>query len=85
MTRIKELWYEYLVTEALTMTDKEREIIPRLTEADEELRKGLSKEQVKLLDLCNNYLDEIATANTEQAFLHGVRFTAGFLFEALGK
>lgn len=85
MSIIEELWYEYLSTRASAMTEKEREVMPRLAEADERLRNELKEEQIKLLDLCNDYLDEITSANIKQAFTYGVSFAAGFLFEALRK
>ena len=85
MSIIDELWYEYLSTNASALTDKEREVMPRLAEADEKLREGLTESQIKLLDLCNDYLDEITSASVKQAFTYGVNFTAEFLFEALRK
>ena len=84
-TILEKLWYDHLSTEAASLTEDEEKIIPKLLEADEALRKELSKEQAELLDLCNDYHGEMASLNIRQAFICGVKFTAGFLLEALEK
>ena len=82
---LEELWHEYLSTEAATMTDEEREIAKKLMATEDELVKELTDTEREQFELCKNYLYEMTSVNTKQAFMCGVKFTAGFLLEVLGK
>ena len=85
MTTIEKIWYDYLSSEAATLTDEEKEIVKKLMVTEDELVKGLTDTEREHFDLCKNYIYEMTSVNTKQAFMCGVKFTAGFLLEVLGK
>ena len=85
MYTIDKLWYEYLSTEALVMTDEQKELTDKLTESVEALGKSLNEEQKTEFDLCNSYLSDIDSISIKQAFSCGFKFATRLLFEALEK
>ncbi len=79
---LEELWQYYLIEVPMQRNEKEREIIRRYREAEDNLRAKLNNEQKELLEEYDNAISETNRISESYAFIKGVRFTTRIIFEA---
>lgn len=79
---LEELWQYYLIEVPLQRNEKEKEIIRKYSEAEDNLRAKLNDEQKELLEKYDNAVCETNGISERFAFIKGIRFATRLIFEA---
>lgn len=79
---LEELWQYYLIEVPLQRNEKEKEIIRKYSEAEDNLRAKLNDEQKELLEKYDNAVCETNEISERFAFIKGIRFATRLIFES---
>ena len=81
--KILNLLWKYTDIFNLYATDDEKKTLSVVAKKSSDLKKSLSDNQYLVFEDYQNSLLELCSVEKKEAFIRGVKFAAGFIFEAL--
>lgn len=80
---LENLWYDYMIEQAVERNAQEKDIIKELTRCDNQFRSKLSEELKVELEEYDRVVCAMGRVSEKNAFIKGVIFATRFIFEAL--
>ena len=80
---LENLWYDYIIEQAVERNGKEKEVIKNLTKCDNEFRSKLNDELKAELEEYDRAVCAMNRVSEKNAFIKGAVFATRFIFEAL--
>ena len=80
---LEDLWFSYEIEKKTYLSDSERSIANSASDSRDKLYATLTPEQKADFDIYEDLSNETCIIYEREAFIKGVKFTAGFLTEAI--
>ena len=80
---LEELWFSYQMEKPTVLSDCERGIVNSSSNRRDKIYETLTPEQKADFDSYEELSNEICLIYEKEAFIKGVKFTAGFLADAI--
>lgn len=82
---LRHIFRDHISEENVLMDGEEKEILKSIVTVEDSLRECLSDAQKEILEVYNDYQNELCAVYKEKAFAEGVVFATHFWKEALGE
>lgn len=80
---LEDLWFSFEIEKRTVLSDSERGIVNSSSESRKKIYDTLTPEQKADFDSYEELSNEICLIYEKEAFIKGVKFTAGFLADAI--
>lgn len=80
---LEDIWFSYEMEKKTDLSDSERSIANSASDSRDKLYATLTPEQKADFDSYEELSNEICLIYEKEAFIKGVKFTAGFLADAI--
>ncbi len=80
---LEDLWYDYMIEEAVERNEKEKAVINNLTNCDNKFRSKLTDELKAELEEYDRAIGAMSRVSEKNAFIKGAMFATQFIFECL--